>query len=124
MIDKKKYYIGLMSGTSADGIDLTLVSFDTDNRLIHHASYYQPYDTEIALKITNLYTPDNNEIDRAFSLDIELAKIFTVAIKNFLSRENLNSKCIITSSFRIGDNKTHGNFSIVLGFLEHQFQSQ
>ena len=84
-----------MSGTSADGIDLTLVSFDTDNRLIHHASYYQPYDTEIALKITNLYTPDNNEIDRAFSLDIELAKIFTVAIKNFLSRENLNSNNII-----------------------------
>ena len=49
------YYIGLMSGTSADGIDLALVSFDQNHQLKHHASYYQAYSSETAEKIQSLY---------------------------------------------------------------------
>ena len=66
MNNELKYYIGLMSGTSADGIDLALVSFDSQRKLKHHASHYHPYSNEIADLIKSLYTPDNNEIDRAF----------------------------------------------------------
>jgi anhydro-N-acetylmuramic acid kinase len=85
---KAKFYIGLMSGTSADGIDLALVDFHSGNaKLI--ASYYQAYDNATRQKITELYQPSNNEIDRAFSLDKMLAFQFNNAIKKLLQQENL-----------------------------------
>jgi anhydro-N-acetylmuramic acid kinase len=97
---KKNYYLGLMSGTSADGLDLALVTFDENNKLQHHASYYQSYNDETAAKITALYcadnnNPSNNEIDRAFELDVELAQRFAQAINAFLAQEKLSCDDII-----------------------------
>ncbi|MBL4822874.1 MAG: anhydro-N-acetylmuramic acid kinase [Colwellia sp.] len=99
-VKTNSYYLGLMSGTSADGIDLALVTFDENNKLVHHASYYQAYSDKTAAKITALYcaennNPSNNEIDRAFELDIELAQIFAKAISAFLVQEQLSCHDII-----------------------------
>ncbi len=91
-----KYYIGLMSGTSADGIDLALVDMSNPSqqpRLV--ASYYQPYSKVIADKITSLYQQASNEIDRAFQLDIELAQLFAQAIALLLDQEQLSAQDII-----------------------------
>jgi anhydro-N-acetylmuramic acid kinase len=91
---KAKFYIGLMSGTSADGIDLALVDFSAGNvDLI--ASYYQAYDDATRQKITELYQPSDNEIDRAFSLDIILAHQFSDAINKLLQQEKLTANDII-----------------------------
>lgn len=97
--NKPMYYIGLMSGTSADGIDLALVRFDSDintefkTNLVAH--YYQPYSQTSANKIKTLYNATHNEIDCAFALDIELANIFAHAIEQFLVQENLSHEDII-----------------------------
>lgn len=90
-----QYYIGLMSGTSADGIDLALVTFEHANQPKMLASYYQPYSVEMARKITSLYVshnnPNNDEIDRAFELDVELAQLFAQAVENLLIQEKLSA---------------------------------
>ncbi|OUR63569.1 anhydro-N-acetylmuramic acid kinase [Colwellia sp. 39_35_sub15_T18] len=91
----KEYYIGLMSGTSADGIDLALVTFDNNSKPQLHGRFYHPYSTAVAHKITALYNPNHNEIDRAFELDIELAQLFSQAIKAFLTQEKLALNDII-----------------------------
>jgi len=82
-------YIGLMSGTSADGIDLALVDFSS-NKLELIASFYQAYDEATYQKITALYQPTFNEIDNAFALDVLLAKQFAHAIKQFIAKEQLD----------------------------------
>jgi len=93
-MQSKKYYIGLMSGTSADGVDLALVDF-SENEVALKAHYYQPYDNDIRNKIITLYTPSHNEIDRLGALNVELATFFSGLIKEFLKAQNLTPDNII-----------------------------
>ena len=100
-MSEKLRYIGLMSGTSADGIDLALVEFDSNetehaNNAQLVASYYQTYDSDTHTRITELYNPSDNEIDRAGSLHIELAQQFATSINDFLKQQQL-STCDISA---------------------------
>ncbi|MCJ8318631.1 MAG: anhydro-N-acetylmuramic acid kinase [Colwellia sp.] len=91
---KPLYYIGLMSGTSADGIDLALVDFSNDSITLV-AKYYQAYDQETHQAITSLYTNSSNEIDRAFSLDVQLAHQFSSTILKFIKHQRLQPENIV-----------------------------
>ncbi|MEW6990341.1 anhydro-N-acetylmuramic acid kinase [Colwelliaceae bacterium 6441] len=91
---KAKFYIGIMSGTSADGVDLALVDFSSGTaQLIAHS--YQTYNDSLHQKITSLYSPSQNEIDRMGSLGIELAHFFSQAIQQLLKQEQLTAEHII-----------------------------
>jgi anhydro-N-acetylmuramic acid kinase len=91
---KRELYIGLMSGTSADGIDLALVDFSTEKPTLV-SSYYQAYDDKTHQQITALYQAKTNEIDLAFALDVILAQQFALAINLFIKQEQLLTSDII-----------------------------
>lgn len=71
-------YVGLMSGTSADAVDLVLVDFSSElPRLIHSLSL--PLDADVRAQIHALSTPGSNEIDRMGELDRQLGQLFAEA---------------------------------------------
>lgn len=83
-----------MSGTSADGIDLVLVDFSDDKTQLI-ASYFVRYDSDLQQRITALYRHGANEIDSAFSLDIELAHLFAQAINHWLNSIGISPESIV-----------------------------
>lgn len=88
------YYIGIMSGTSADGVDIALVDFSSDQVQLK-AHFYQAYNDQLNKKITSLYSPEQNEVDRVGNLGVELAHYFSKAIKQLLAQENLLAEDIV-----------------------------
>lgn len=86
----KNYYIGIMSGTSADGVDIALVDFSA-GKVQLKAHLYQPYSNQLQQKIIGLYSSGPNEIDRMGNLSVELAHYFSKVIDQLLTQENLNA---------------------------------
>ncbi len=71
----EELYVGLMSGTSMDGIDAVLTDLGSDTpRLIGH--FKQPYPTELRNQLIDLCQPGQNEIDRLGEVDIQVAELF------------------------------------------------
>ncbi|RYZ88768.1 MAG: anhydro-N-acetylmuramic acid kinase, partial [Moraxellaceae bacterium] len=58
-----EYYLGLMSGTSADAIDLALVDF-ANNKMRLAATHSLALPSDIRTNIHSLATSADNEIDR------------------------------------------------------------
>ena len=88
------YYIGVMSGTSADGVDIALVDF-SDDKVQLKAHLYQAYNDQLHQKITALYSSGHNEIDRMGNLSVELAHYFSQAINQLIAQENLSAEDIV-----------------------------
>lgn len=86
-------YIGLMSGTSADGINAVLVEFQPSQpKMI--ANYYQEYSDELRRDILSLCQPGSDEINRLADLDVKLGKIFAEIVKVLLKKESISPKKI------------------------------
>lgn len=81
-------YIGLMSGTSADGIDAALVDFSPERPALV-ATYYMAYTSEQKSAILSLMQPGHDEINRLAQLDIMLGNAFANATLALLDKANL-----------------------------------
>lgn len=82
----KELYIGLMSGTSMDGIDAGLVNLTHDS-IESVGFYYQPYPEEIRATLSTLSNPQSHfDIRRLGQIDSELAHLFAKAVQNLLKK--------------------------------------
>jgi anhydro-N-acetylmuramic acid kinase len=86
-------YIGLMSGTSADGIDAALLDF-SEAKPVMIGTHFTPYSDILRQKIMALYQQGENEIERMGELDRLLAKAFAQATHALLMKCNIPAKAI------------------------------
>lgn len=68
-------YIGLMSGTSIDGVDGVLATFEGD--AVHVLAHsYRPFETSLRKELLSLNTPGVNELHRAALAANALARVY------------------------------------------------
>ena len=81
-------YLGLISGTSADGIDVALASFARKPKLL--ASLAHPYPENLRRRILTLAQGDGRiALDEFGALDVEIARAFAAAATALLQREGI-----------------------------------
>lgn len=86
------YFIGLMSGTSLDGIDAVLAEFDAAPRAAH--SHYQPFQPQLRETLLALNDPGRDELHRAALAANQLAHAYAAAIRTLIAQAGLTAKDI------------------------------
>jgi anhydro-N-acetylmuramic acid kinase len=87
-------YIGLMSGTSLDGVDAVLLAMDEQGRPHVEADSFLPFPSSIRQQVLALQTVDNNELDRAAQLGNALARRYAEVVAQLLARSALPTSAI------------------------------
>ena len=84
-------YIGLMSGSSLDGIDAVLVSFESPQPclLAHH---FEPLDACLVGELDALTRPGNDELTRCCHADVLLGECFAKAVIALIEKTGVSKQ--------------------------------
>ncbi|MDH5378709.1 MAG: anhydro-N-acetylmuramic acid kinase, partial [Gammaproteobacteria bacterium] len=82
-------YLGLMSGTSMDGVDAAAVEFSGEDYKVLGSSHLE-LPADLAKQLYQLCLPGKNEIEAMAEADIKVAKLFSKAVDKLLSKLNLS----------------------------------
>lgn len=81
----REFYIGLMSGTSVDGVDAALVDFGAGRPALV-AGAHRAFEPSLRAALLSLNSPGPDEIDRAAALGNALAQQYALTVAEVLSR--------------------------------------
>jgi anhydro-N-acetylmuramic acid kinase len=87
---KSELFIGIMSGTSLDGVDAALVAFDGDTCVLQNTQFL-PYPSEIKSQLLALHMPQNNELEAACILGCRLADLYAKTTNELLKKAKINA---------------------------------
>jgi anhydro-N-acetylmuramic acid kinase len=79
------FFIGLMSGTSLDGVDAVLAEISDDDALRVQAHARQPFTDDLRAELLALSAADGNEIDRVARAGNRLAAVYADAVRAALA---------------------------------------
>ena len=107
-------YIGIMSGTSMDGIDLVAASFDP---LQLHATLSVPFPETLRDELLALSQPGDNEIERMGQADVAYAKLVGQAVLELIANNALDKTNIVAigSHGQTIRHRPHLGFSLQIG---------
>src|SRR5690606_29106416 len=91
-MNKVKTAIGLMSGTSIDGIDVALIKSDGKNIISRNLFGYYPYNEEIKEKIRALISQPYVSLLQIKETELEITKKHIEAVRDFLNKHNLSAQ--------------------------------
>ena len=87
-----EYYVGLMSGTSLDGIDAVLVSFDTPGQAVQVLGYvYQPFAPALRQAMMALNQTGPDELHRSCLAANSLSRAYADAVIDLLDQCSLRT---------------------------------
>lgn len=87
-------YIGIMSGTSLDGIDAVAVEFTASNVAHSLGHYHLPYDAPLRAECLALNTPCANELERAALIASTLARLYAETTRQLLDLTGISLRDI------------------------------
>jgi len=95
----KSCYVGLMSGTSGDGVDAVLASIPDHGAagLTLERTFYQPYTGDLQSALAALTTAGGDELHRAAILSLRLADVFAQAVFDLIGSRDVSAISAIGS---------------------------
>ncbi len=93
MMDKDQLFIGIMSGTSLDGIDVALCDL-SDAKCKVVATHFVAYPQSLKTQLLQLHTATHNELEISALTANSLASLYADAVNALLATQNLAASAI------------------------------
>jgi anhydro-N-acetylmuramic acid kinase len=87
-------YIGLMSGTSLDGVDAVIAEFPAHRPPQLRGSHYLPYLPDLKARLLALHTAQENELHLASTIALELADLYANSVLALLDKTGVGANRI------------------------------
>lgn len=84
-------YIGVMSGTSLDGIDIAIVDFDVDHGMQLKAAETYPFDNALRQDLLKLISTGRSHIQQLGQIDMALGYAYSDAINQLLAETHISA---------------------------------
>ncbi|WP_029147440.1 anhydro-N-acetylmuramic acid kinase [Methylophilus sp. 5] len=88
-----RLFIGLMSGTSLDGVDAVVVTQQGEH-LAQQGQYFLPYPADIRQLLLDLHTPAQHELHTAAIVSNRLADLYAEAVQGLLTDARLSASAV------------------------------
>ncbi|MBU6459251.1 MAG: anhydro-N-acetylmuramic acid kinase [Proteobacteria bacterium] len=86
------YMIGLMSGTSLDGVDAVLIRFQPKTELIY--SLHTSFPPALKQELLSFNFPGDNELERSRTNGIKLSQLYAASVNRLLKETSISQSCV------------------------------